>query len=169
MRLQRTIGNQAVQRLLVQREPKGGAKQAELPVVVAKIVLEDGDFDGGSQIEGHLGEVEFTSLQLASRKGPGSPTGDRREREEQGETQDLEFTRLSDAATQRFFKLATDGSRIVSARFDFIRRGEGGEVETTFSLELTSGFVTSFQILGTDGKGRPSEAGSFSLTREPPR
>jgi type VI protein secretion system component Hcp len=166
MRLQRTIGNQAVQRLLVQRQPKGGAKQAELPAIVAKIVLEDGDLDGGSQIAGHLGEVEFTSLHQTVRQGPGGTTRNPRE---QGETQDLSFTRLSDAATQKLIQMMFDGRRIVSAQFNYIRRGEGDAVETTFSQEFTNGFVTSFQVAGSDDQGRKYEAGSLSFTKEPSR
>ena len=154
MRLQQTIGNHAVQRLIVQRQPKGGTKQKALPPVVAKIVLDSGELDGGSEVEGHAGEVEFDTLNVGQlNKGGGA------------DFIDLNWSRLMDRASVLLQHAQSNGDHIASARFDFIKADESGAVTTYLSVEYKDGEVTEFHYAGDDSSGRPIAAGSFIFKR----
>jgi type VI protein secretion system component Hcp len=167
MRLQHSIGNRAVQRLIVQRQPGrggGGAeKEKSIPSVVATITLERaGKLEGTCQLAGHEGKVELSSLGLAPSRGPGRSTGRRgSEREETKRTQ-ITFTKPSDKVSVELQKALLDGDRIVTAQFEFLRRNEGGEVEVRASFEFSNGLLTNLNF-GTGSGGVPMDAGTIDF------
>jgi type VI secretion system Hcp family effector len=162
LRLQHTIGNQAVQRLIVQRQPKGGSKTEErLPAVVASITLErQGTLDGGSRVPGHEGAIEIDSLSFGqTNRSVGSGEGSSPKQA----ARDIEvtITKATDSSSTALMNAVAKGERIIAARFEFLRRGDGGAVETTHSFEFSSGFVTNFSLGGP--RDRPGDAISFSF------
>jgi len=166
LRLQRSIGNKAVQRLIVQRQPGkggGGEKEKSLPAIVATLTFENaGKLEGTCQLAGHEGKVEFSSLSFVPSRGPGARVGDRREREtEPTKRTELAFSKPQDGATVELQKAVIDGDRIATATFEFLRRSDDGGVEVVASFEFSNGFITSLQIGGSGPT--PSDAGTIEF------
>ena len=137
LRLQRTIGNQAVQRLIVQRAPEGGGDKTkgEKPAsaVVANLTLEN---------QGKLEEMKLDSFQF------GDVTSAMAVRQIE-----VVFTKAIDSASVALHKAFVQGELITTAKFDFKRRGEDGALETVQTFEFTKGHVTSLSTGG--GSDRP--------------
>jgi type VI protein secretion system component Hcp len=122
--------------------------------VVAKIVLDSGEIDGGSEVEGHAGEVEFDSLNFEQLSQEGGV-----------DFIDLNWSKLMDRASVLLLQAKVDGDHIVSARFDFIKADESGAVRTHLSVEYKDGEVTEFQYAGDDPSGGSRARGSFRFKR----
>lgn len=139
IQLQRTIGNRAVQQL-IQRD-SGGAKQAEVPPVLASITLDKrGKLKGSSRVEGHEGKIEVLSLNRDVKKptrDPDDPSPNR-----------LSIMRNVDELSNQFARANTEGDPIKAAQFEFVRRNEEGKVETLHSLEFGEGFISGYSISG---------------------
>ena len=166
LNLQRTIGNQAVQRLVrqadVQRQPTIGQdagqptdnresqKQTALPSVVASITgSRQGKFKGGSRIAGHEGKIEISSIQLAPSARENKMT--------------VHLVKKADESSATFMKAMQDGEPLTIAQFDFIRRNED-TIETLKTLEFTNGYVTTFQLSGAGDV--PTETITIEFTLE---
>lgn len=152
LNLQRTIGNQAVQRLVrqadvLQRQPTVGQdagqptdtresqKQTALPSVLASITgSRQGKFKGGSRIAGHEGKIEISSIQLEPSARENKMT--------------VHLTKQTDESSVAFMKAMQDGEPLPIAQFDFIRQN-ADTIETLKTLEFTNGYVTSFQHSGS--------------------
>jgi type VI protein secretion system component Hcp len=167
LRLQHSIGNQAVQRLIIQRQPGkggGGAKEpASMPAIVATITFQRaGKLEGTSRLAGHEGKVELSSLSFVPSRGPGVRTGDRNEREAEPEKRmELAFTKPQDKTTVELQKAFMDGDKIATATFEFLRRDDNGDVVVAGSFEFSNGLITSLHI---DGSGpTPSDAGTIEF------
>jgi type VI protein secretion system component Hcp len=157
LRLQRTIGNQAVQRLIARDKPAGekAKEEAAVPAVVASITFaKRGELAGSSHVAGHEGEVELDSLNFVQTGAGGRQDKDRKFIE-------LVATRAVDKSSAALARAAIDGDQITAARFDFLRRGDGGTVETSFTLEFKKGFVTNYSAGGTGD--RPGESVSMQF------
>jgi type VI secretion system Hcp family effector len=166
--LQHTIGNRAVQRLLLQRQPRsdGGAKAPEaVPALVGTLVLSSGGkVEGDSRVPGHEGKIDFLSLQLGDKR---FEVSNPREREsEPKRTIEIHLTKLVDKASPSLQQAAAKGTRIESAQFEFIRRTEDGAIETTATFEFKNGFITGFQMGGSEGKQIEIVSIQFELTEE---
>ncbi len=159
LRLQRTIGNQAVQRLIVQRAPAGGDDAAKEPksVGVASITIEGRALKGESRVPGHEGKIDFTSLSRdeTRRMGGGGHGGDR-EAGEQGFI-NVSFTKTQDGSSPTLLEAAATGKRVTAARFDLLRRGDSGTFETLFTFEFSNGIVTQFAPGSSSGGDTPSD------------
>jgi type VI protein secretion system component Hcp len=167
LRLQHTIGNQAVQRLIVQRQPGGGSKTEDrLPPIVASMTLErQGTLKGESRVPGHEGAIEIDSFRFdQAEKLGGVGPGEGRGEEKAPKDVEVSITKATDSSSVALANAALKGERITAARFEFLHRGEGGTVETKFSFEFSNGFVTSFSQ--TESGGRPGD--SFTIQFEAP-
>jgi type VI protein secretion system component Hcp len=156
MQLQRTIGNQAVQRLIggdvqhddgnstIRRDSaRGGSRaQASLPPIVATITTErQGKIQGDSRIAGHEGKIEFQSLNHQGEKS---------------NSLTLSLTKYADSSSEKFARAFREGENVKTAQFEFIRRNERGEVETERNMEFSDGMVANYTIGG--GGDRPIDA-----------
>jgi type VI protein secretion system component Hcp len=151
LRLQRSIGNRAVQRLIVQRQPGrggGGAeKEKSIPSVVATITLERaGKLEGTCQLAGHEGKVEFSAMGLAPSREPRTEGG-------RGSGVRVELTQAQDNSTERLYVAYVGGDRITTAQFEFLRRNDSGEVEIVASREFSNGQITGLQASAEDSGG----------------
>ena len=157
LRLQRTIGNQAVQRLIA-RDKRAGAKAKEevaVPAVVASITFaKRGELAGSSRVAGHEGEVELDSLSFVQ-------TGPRVRQDKDQKFIELLATKAVDKSSTALAKAVLDGDQITVARFDFLRRGDGGTVETSFTLEFKRGSVTNYSTVVTGDGPRESVSMQF--------
>jgi type VI protein secretion system component Hcp len=157
LRLQRTIGNQAVQRLIARDKAAGekAKEEAAVPGVVASITFgKRGQLAGSSHVAGHEGEVELTSLSFVQTGAGGRQDKDRKFIE-------LVATKATDKSSAALARAAMDGDQITSARFDFLRRGDGGIVEISFTLEFKKGFVTNYSVSGAGDRSGESVAMQF--------
>jgi hypothetical protein len=137
-RLQRTIGNQAVQRLMVQRQPTGGETKPKegkrAPTTVATMSLANGD---------KLSEMKLQSFQFVGKtRSAGESKG------EEAPKIEVAFAKESDNSSVALHKAAISGEMIATAQFDFTRRGDDGTVEIVHTFEFVKGYVTSFSTSG---------------------
>jgi type VI secretion system Hcp family effector len=160
LNLQRTIGNQAVQRLIrqadmLQRQPtdtQDSQKQTALPSVVASITgSRQGKFKGGRRIAGHEGKIEILSLSLEPSARENKMT--------------VHLTKEVDDSSAAFMKALLAGEPLTSAQFDFIRRNEEGNIETVKTHEFNDGIITSIQHNGTGPV--PTETITIEFTLKP--
>jgi type VI protein secretion system component Hcp len=172
LRLQRTIGNQAVQRL-IQRAPAeemDSAKQEEkeLPPVLASITLENaGKLEGGSKVAGHEGDIEIQSISLGASSGASiGSSGEGRGEEKSEKFLDLSVLKYQDDASTALFMAVAKGDPVKAARFDFVRRGDSGAVETKRSLKFGAGDISNIQVGGAGPDGRPMESLTMRLKFE---
>ena len=141
-----------MQRLIARDKPDGekAKEEAAVPAVVASISFaKRGELVGSSHVAGHEGEVELDSLSFAQ-------TGAGGRQDKEGKFTELVATKAIDKSSAALAKAAIDGDQITAARFDFLRRGDGGTVETSFTLEFKKGFVTHYSTGGTGD--RPGES-----------
>lgn len=140
--LQRSIGNQAVQRL-IQRDPKPKAQSAdEQPSAVATITgAQRGKFKGTSRAVGHEGKIEILGLQF-------KPTDSK--------MTVILFKRVDESSSPAFMMAYQTGERITTAQFMSIRHDENGNVETVMTYDFSDGYVTGVQM--SSSQGIPYEA-----------
>jgi type VI secretion system Hcp family effector len=132
----------------------------DVPGVVALLTLDGGGtVDGGSNVAGHQGEVEFRSLSMpVGRAGTGAGRGGGEERKEFLELNGL---RVSDKATTALSEAAAKGKTITEARFAFIKQDADGAINEYFTLELKNGIITSFVVSSDAGVTMESLGFSF--------
>lgn len=151
LNLQRSIGNQAVQRL-IQRTPKAKDRASdEEPSVVATITGADrGKFKGTSRVVGHEGKIGFLSMQF----------------ELKDSKMIVHLTRRVDDTSQAFMMAYQNGERLTTAQFILIRRGDEGNFETLMTYDFSDGYVTGVQY--STSQGLPYEAITleFDLKKE---
>lgn len=168
VKLQHTIGNQALRRLLqgdrqpgspvsVQRQPKGSPNDKRetdsSASVLATIELEQGGkIRGDSQITGHEGKIECLSLNTDS-------TSKRRYREtDSDETRvTLTLVKYVDSTSPLLNNAAAKGDPLKTGKFEMIRRDAEGEITVYHTLEFTSGLISGLQASGSHESGRPLE------------
>jgi type VI protein secretion system component Hcp len=119
--------------------------KGSLPAVVAKITTSDGDFDGGSQVTGHQGEIDLLSCTQAMASPGVGGTGNNTP---QQSSIDLTCSRTHDVKSVELMKAMLDGKIIKSARFTFLKRTPDGTVEDGFALEFKDGLITGYQVSG---------------------
>lgn len=143
LNLQRSIGNQAVQRYIVQRDPKPKAQSAdEQPSAVATITgAQRGKFKGTSRAVGHEGKIEILGLQF-------KPTDSK--------MTVILYKRVDESSSPAFMMAYQTGERITTAQFMSIRHDENGNVETVMTYDFSDGYVTGVQI--SSSQGIPYEA-----------
>jgi type VI secretion system Hcp family effector len=182
--LQRTIGNQAVQRLIngdmqhntavLQRQPKrspgrtpgpakpggGTEKEASLPLYLAIITGGgEGKFKGESRIAGHEGEIEILALDIhptdaESRTGHGGGSGTGQH--DTGMT--VSFTKYVDSSSPQFLRAMNRGVHLSTAAFQRIRSDPRGGIKVMRTMEFSDGRVTSYTMNGIDpDTGNPVE------------
>jgi type VI secretion system Hcp family effector len=151
IQLQRTIGNQAVQRLIgserlhdtmngaIQRD-NAGQEAASTPILATLIFDRQGTIKGNSRIAGHEGKVEVLSLHRDVDKpsrNPDEPT-----------PTNLMITRNVDELSNQFARANIDGDPLKTAQFEFTRRNDEGKVEIAHSLEFSDGLISSYSVSG---------------------
>lgn len=153
-RLQRTIGNQAVQRLLdastLQRAPND-EKADSTPSAVAVI----DDIKGSSRIAGHEGKLEVLGVRFERDQ---TPAPNRREDRESPRKRDMTviLTRNMDAASPILSAAASSGQSVKSLKIDFIRRTSDGKFETVRTFEFSNGTFSGYAAGGSND-GIPTE------------
>jgi type VI protein secretion system component Hcp len=147
LNLQRTIGNQAVQRLIqrdtaLPADAKDKDKTREIPPFVARIVGERSKFQSKSTIPGHEGKVEVLSFSI----------------EQNDHKVIISFTKYADELSPIFLAAATQGESLKEAEFAMIRRNDRDEIETMQTFAFKDGHVSSMSInSGSGGDGKASE------------
>ena len=144
LRLQATIGNRAVQRLIVERQPTADNPKApaSTPGAVATFTLENqGKLKGGSGLAGHEGKIELHAVQVVPTNRSASSRG---KEEPEKRFIELVITKTQDGTSAAFQRAAFNGERIESAQIEFIRRGDDGTIETRMTLDFSNGFVTNY-------------------------
>ncbi|MBZ0320953.1 MAG: type VI secretion system tube protein Hcp [Anaerolineae bacterium] len=142
LNLQRSIGNQAVQRYIVQRDPKPKVRSSdEQPSAVATITgAQRGKFKGTSRVVGHEGKIEILGLQF---------------KPEASKMTVILYKRV-DESSQAFMMAFQNGERLTTAQFMGIRHDENGNVETVMTYDFSDGYVTGVQM--STSQGIPYEA-----------
>jgi type VI protein secretion system component Hcp len=143
LNLQRTIGNQAVQRLLqrdtaVPVDSKDSAKDKtrEIPPVVARIVGERSKFESKSTVPGHEGKVEVLSFSI----------------ERKPHKIIVSFTKESDELSAIFLAAAAQGERLKEAEFMMIKRNDRDEIEAVHTFAFKDGYVSSMSMSSGGGE-----------------
>jgi type VI secretion system secreted protein Hcp len=167
LKLQRTIGNRAVQRLLAQREQAGELQRAPNAKATAPAgflaidLASAGTVKGGSKHAGHEGKVEFASISWGkSEPGAGTGRGGRGDSEE-GKRVTLTITRVMDDASPSLARAAAIGDAIKSAEFAMVKADADGNLSTYASLKFKGGYITTLQVGGGDP---PMETITFELS-----
>jgi type VI protein secretion system component Hcp len=166
LKLQRTIGNRAVQRLLAQREPaelqRAPDAEPAKPGGFLTIEFHSSAIRGNSKHPGHEGKIEFASLSFDTAPSPAGGTGGQsRRRDGESEPVTLVLTRHTDEVSGLLMNAAARGLSIKLARFEFVKVDKDGKLSTYQTLEFKSGNLTSYQI----GTGEESiDQISFELT-----
>lgn len=149
MQLQRTIGNQAVQRLIsrdrqgggvLQRDSGGNKEQTKKNSVLASITFaKAGKLKGNTKIAGHEGKIDVLSIQSDPLPVDGAlrPTPPFIE---------YVMTRNVDELSPQFLKANLDGDSIKAAQFEVLRHDDKGKVEVVHSLEFSEGLITNYLI-----------------------
>jgi type VI protein secretion system component Hcp len=163
LKLQRTIGNRAVQRLLAQREPaelqRAPDAEPAKPGGFLTIEFHSSAIRGNSKHPGHEGKIEFASLSFDTARSPAG--GQSRGRDGESEPVRLVLTRHTDEVSGLLMNAAARGLSIKLARFEFVKVDKDGKLSTYQTLEFKSGNLTSYQI----GTGEESiDQISFELT-----
>ena len=153
LRLQRTIGNRAVQRLLARRESaelqrEAAPKTEAPPSAFITIVFEKGgEVRSKSKHPGYEGK--FPILAISHRDVPRpSSSRERRGEDEPKQPASIEIVRHADELTQPLMQAAAKGLRITSIRLEFVKAGEDGKLQTVQELQFIDGLVTGLQIVG---------------------
>jgi type VI secretion system Hcp family effector len=152
VRLQHTIGNQAVQRLILQRAPKDDKSKVadSAPSVMGTITLErQGKIKGGSRKAGHEDKVEILSISSESRQ---VRRGGREDRDTE-ERVTITITRFVDNASGAFARAYTEGEAVSAAAFDLVRSGSDGNLETFHTLEFSEGLISGISTSSSEGRG----------------
>jgi type VI protein secretion system component Hcp len=167
LHLQRTIGNQAVQRLMLQRSPDSdaiqrdtaqpadsrGKKPSALPSFVATITGSlQGKLQSKSRIAGHEGKIELQGLTLEPNK-----KGTRVKAILIKEVNDL---------TPAFQKAYNGGESLPEAQFLQIRRNDRGDIETVKTMDFKNGVVAGIQYYTFEGVPMESIEIEFILKDE---
>ncbi len=174
VKLQHTIGNQALRRLLqgsrpagdyasLQRQPKDSPNDKRetdsSASVLATIELENaGKIRGDSQITGHEGKIECLSVNTGS-------TPKRRSREtDSDETRGtITLVKYVDSTSPLLMNAAAKGDPLKTGKFEMIRRDAEGEITVYHTLEFASGFISGLQTSGSDQGGKPLETVIFEF------
>jgi type VI protein secretion system component Hcp len=147
LRLQRSLGNQAVQRLVIQRQPSeaveaDSSKKPDVPRIVATIVLGGSKIEGTSRAPGHEGKIAIESINLdVSRRDAGGGRG-----REGSPPVEITITKRRDAASDALVKAAANGERMESAQFEVLSVSDDGTISSRLLLDLKDGFVTSYSL-----------------------
>jgi type VI secretion system secreted protein Hcp len=167
LKLQRSIGNRAVQRLLAQREQAADLQRAPnaKATTPAGFVVIDlasvGTVKGGSKHAGHEGKVEFASVSWGKPEmGAGVGRGGRGDSEE-GKRVTLTITRVMDDASPILARAAAIGDAIKSATFEMVKADKDGKLATHASIQFKGGYITTLQVGGGDP---PMETITFELS-----
>jgi type VI protein secretion system component Hcp len=145
LRLQRSLGNQAVQRLVIQRQPNDAveadsSKAIDVPRIVATITLLSGKVEGSVRAAGHEGKIAIESINFdVTRVG----TGRREPREGPPQLVQVTITKRRDSASPILARAAAKGERVESAQFEYLKRNDDGTISARLMLDLTGGYVTS--------------------------
>jgi type VI protein secretion system component Hcp len=174
VQLQRTVGNQAVQRLLsrevlhdsgnvaVQRDtPGGGTREAaSLAAWVATLTGdEDETFKGNSRIPGHEGKIEFLSLSLPVEK-PSS-----RQAPDDTKSTQITLSRHVDELSPGFNRAVLDGKPVKTAKFESIKRDTDGKITVVTTLNFSEGNFAGYQMSG--GGDEPVEQIELDFKKGP--
>ncbi len=151
LNLQRTIGNRAVQRFIVQRDPKPKADTSEKPSFVASITgAQRGKFQGTSRIVGHEGKIEVLGLQF----------------KQEATKMIVHLTKRVDESSPAFMVAFQKGEPITTAQFISIRYNADGNVETGPTFDFSDGYVTSLQFYTSQGVSYEAITLEFDLKKE---
>lgn len=150
LRLQRSLGNQAVQRLVIQRQPNEAveadtSKAVDVPRMVATITLKSGKVEGSVRAPGHEGKIAIESINLDVARGG---TGRREPREGPSQLVQVTITKRRDSASPILVRAAANGERVESAQFEYLQRNDDGTISARVMLDLTGGHVTSYSGTG---------------------
>jgi type VI protein secretion system component Hcp len=127
-----------VQRLIIERQPQATEekpKKQRSPGLLATMNV------SGTE----LSDIKLESFTIgASRRS--------QESSESKESSEIEivFTKLQDSASATLHKAAMQGLEIETARFEFLREGSDGNIETVNTLEFVRGHVSGFSLGGGD-------------------
>ncbi|MBZ0298474.1 MAG: type VI secretion system tube protein Hcp [Anaerolineae bacterium] len=159
VKLQRTIGNQAVQRLILERQPIGAdskTKDADSSAAALATITfsRQGKVRGSSRIAGHEGKIEILALNQEVKAGRGRS-------EDQEERVTVVITKYIDSSSAAFSKALTDGDAVSAAQFEFVRRKSDGSIEIAHTLEFANGLVTGISV--SSANDQPTEVISIEF------
>jgi type VI secretion system Hcp family effector len=175
VKMQHVIGNQAVQRLLAQRDIQaeshagvqrapGDKKDDSRPHALATLVLSNkGKLPGDSRIAGHEGKMEVLVFSFAEISTP-----DKRKTESDEQYVTLSVSRYIDQSSQSLMEAAAKGEHITSAKFELIKFDADGKVTVGHTFDFSDGLITSYQMNDSgDSDGRPIEVMNIQFPTNP--
>jgi type VI secretion system Hcp family effector len=152
MKLQRTIGNQAVQHLL-QRAPDSKEDDSRPHALATLVLSSKGKLPGESRIAGHEGKMEILSIGFDEISRP-----DKRNPEADEPYISLTVSRYADKSSQALMNASAKGEHLTSATFEIIRFDADGKVTLGQTFDFSDGLITSYQMQDSGGSdGRPME------------
>jgi type VI secretion system Hcp family effector len=162
LKLQRTIGNQAVQRLL-QRAP-GGKDENSRPHALATLVLSSvGKLPGSSRVAGHEGKMEILSIGFDE-----ISKADKRNAETEEQYISLTVSRYADKSSQALMNASAKGEHVTSATFELLRFDDEGKATIGQTFDFSDGLITSYQMNDSGGSdGRPLEVMGIQFPVKP--
>jgi type VI protein secretion system component Hcp len=147
LRLQRSIGNQAVQRLVIQRQPNEAveadtSKARNVPRMVATITLKSGKVEGSVREPGHEGKIAIESINFdVGRRDSGVGRG----REGSPPVQ-ITITKRKDDSSTALIRAVVNGEHMESAQFEALSLSDDGTVSARVLLDLKDGYFSSYSL-----------------------
>ena len=143
LRLQRQVGNRAVQRLLAQREADEKAPPAG--VYATLDLAQQGELRGESKEPGYEGKIPLSALTFGAPKNQGN-------RAQPEATHDLVLVKAVDSVSPRLMVAASKGERVNSAKFEYVRREPDAKPVTALELNYEDGYFASYSTSGEDSE-----------------
>jgi type VI protein secretion system component Hcp len=155
LRLQRTIGNRAVQRLLAQRLLTRDAALQRSPDKNATAAPPRGffkiTFERAGELKGSGKHPGFEGIPIESISVGPPPRAKRSDENEPDKSISLTITRFADDNSSALMKAMADGDMIKAGKLVLVTAGDDGQLTEYFSVEVAGGLITSFHM----GKGDP--------------
>ena len=163
VKMQHTIGNQAVQRLL-QRAPGDKNQEASRPHALATIVLSSvGRLPGDSRVAGHEGKMEILSMSFDE-----ISKADKRPAETEEPYIGLTVSRYLDKSSQALMNASARGEHITSAQFEMLRFDADGKANVSHTFDFNDGLISSYQMQSAgDSEAKPIEVMTIEFPMKP--
>lgn len=172
VKMQHTIGNQAVQRLLTQRDipadspadvQRAPNADSERPGALATIVLEhQGKLRGSSRFAGHEGKIELMSVSMGGTLEPSSGKSNSVE-----QRVEITLVKYVDDTSPLLMDAVAKGEAIKSAQFEMIKPNNDGNMAVYYTFDFSEGMITGFTASGSDGGGKPIETVNIQFLVKP--
>jgi type VI protein secretion system component Hcp len=155
--LQHTIGNRAVQRLIVQRDARKRPtpKKARIPPAVASVnLVTAGELKGDSTLAGHEGKIEVEAVSIVGNKSTASGVGGGSSREGESSGLEVVIVVVLDSSFPGLLRAYTGGDLIDEFSIDLLKANENGGADTTHSMNFKAGYIVAIEF-NPGGGGQP--------------